>query len=115
MELGREHPDPGHPSSFALDLEEGEAEEEEDEEEVEQNSDVMGVMNMEEKVGGHLGSGSEICSTQQLAPTSSLPATHSPSWSSLHTNTSISGYLDGCRDGYGGLNENNVARVSFKR
>ena len=98
MELGREHPDPGHPSSLAFCLEEEEEEEEEDEEEVEQNSDVMGVMNMEEKVwgGGHLGSGSEICSTQLLAPTSSLPATHSPSRSSLHTNTSISGYLDGC-------------------
>ena len=82
MELGREHPDPAHPSSLALNLEEEEEEEEEDEEEVEQNSDVMGVMNMEEKVcvgGGHLGSGSEICSTKQLAPTSSLPASHSPS------------------------------------
>ena len=54
MELGREHPDPAHPSSFALDLEEEEEEEEEEEDEegVEQNSDVMGVMNMEEKVWG---------------------------------------------------------------
>ena len=69
MELGREHPDPGHPSSFALNLEE--------EEEEEENGDVMDVMNMEEEVcrGKHLGSGSKICSTQ-LAPGSNLPSSH---------------------------------------
>ena len=72
MELGREHPDPGHPSSFALNLEE--------EEEEEENGDVMDVMNMEEKVcgGSILDPGQRSAQRSWHQDPTFHPATHSP-------------------------------------
>ena len=82
-----EHPDPGHPSSSALNLEEGKEEEEEDEEEeeVEQNGDVMDVMNMEEEVSVDPGQRSAPRCWHHALPTSIQPPIHQPDHPSILT------------------------------